>query len=295
MANPMTQMWMGPRGNEMWFKPPKAGLAFTPVGWTAGNGPTQAIGGTANVRRSKNTHMDYPMEWGIDGREALSPLRDMYSGARGPGLIYFIDPMAADLNICPQQIAFPASSCYDAVPLYGDVRPNLVRTPDNVFGNPPESAQYLLTSTAVSRSVYFPIPVGYSAWVGVKGSITGTGGVRITPVVQGEITGTPFYPTMLSVTSAVRCNTLVDGTQFRGLVLDIANGTATSVILSAINIQILINGATPEIGNFIGGWGNSGCEFVEAPAITAYSSVLGPNGEGQVGAAAHLVEVGLGR
>jgi hypothetical protein len=295
MVNTMTDMWIGPRGGELWFPAPIAGAAFTPVGWSSGS-PTTYINGNAGIRRSKNTHMDYPMSWGVYSRARLSALRDMYTGARGPGLIYFIDPMAADLNVLPAQWAFPASAAYDATPLIGNDRPGLITTSLNQWGQPPESVQYALTSGAVSREIYIPIPPGYDAWFGVTGSISGTGGVTLTPVVLGDTLGTPVTPVMLAASSGTLVNTKISGVDYRGVIVSLnPEGTATSVTLTSMCMQILDQNQSPVGGNFIGGWGNSGCEFVEAPLITSISSVNGPDGEGQAKAACHLVEVGDGR
>jgi len=288
--NPMQAMWIGPRGGEMFLPAPDSGGVFTPIGWGSnGNAPVQQLGGGASMRRSKTSHKDYPMTWTIGSRLTFSPLLDMYSGARGPGLIYFIDLMAADLNVLPEQWAFPASACYDGVPLIGTAAPANSATPANTNNYPPETASYTISSGLTTlHPLYIPIPTGYSAWVGVHGTIsTGTGGVRVTPILPGNINGTPVIPTILPVTSNTVVNTQFDSTTYQGIVLDIMAGTATNLNLSGMIVQILKDGITPSVGGFIGGMGNSGCEFVSAPVMTMISSAMD-----QVGAAAHLVEIG---
>lgn len=291
LSNPMQAMWMGPRGGEVWMPSPDAGGVFTPIGWGSNsNSPVQQLGGGASMRRSKTTHKDYPMSWTIGSRMQFAPLLDMYSGARGPGLIYFIDLMAADINILPEQWAFPASACYDGVPLLGSAPPANTGTPTNTNSYPPETAQYTLPNTgAVTlHPLYIPIPPGYSAWVGIHGTIGGgTGGIRVTPILPGNTATTAVMPTMIPVTSNVVVNTQFDSTTYQGIVLDILDGTAGTLNLSSMVVQILQDGVTPSTGGFIGGIGNSGCEFVSAPVITSYSSIMD-----QVGAAAHLVEIG---
>lgn len=285
--NPMQAMWIGPRGGESWFKAPDSGGIFTPVGWASNSGsPAQQIGGGASIRRSKTTHKDYPMTWSIGSRLQFAPILDMYSGARGPGLIYFIDPMVSDLNVLPEQWAFPASACYDGTPLIGTVRPQNVATPANVNGYPPETAQYALAGSTL-HPLYIPIPPGYTAWVGIHGTISGTGGVRVTPILPGNTATTAVFPTMLAVTTSTLVNSSFTGGTYQGIVVDITTGTATTINLSGMIVQILPTGTTPGTSGFIGGLGNSGCEFTSAPSITSYSSALD-----QVGASAHLVEVG---
>lgn len=226
-SNPMQAMWMGPRGGEMWVKSPDSGGTFTGIGF-AGTGQ-QGINGGFNQRRSKTSHMDYPMSWTIQNRLSASPLKDMYSGARGPGLIYFIDLMAADLNVLPSQWAFPAAACYDAVPLIAPViattgnalRPANVTSPTNAFGFPPETAEYQLVG--VANPLYIPIPPGYSAWFGANGVFTGAAntGMRVTPILPGNLTGTPQFPTMIAANSAQLVNTEFQSASYQGIVLDV--------------------------------------------------------------------------
>lgn len=283
----LKNLWIGPRGGELWLPAPKSGLAFTPVGWMAGEANAYINGGSS-VRRSSGTHMEYPMDWGLMSRLTLSPLRDMYNGSRGTGPIYFIDPAAADLNVLPAQWAYPASATDDGIPIIGAVRPGKVVTPSNTFNHPPVSAQYALSSTLVSRSLYIPIPPGFDAWFGVTGSQTGTKGVRITPVIQGSTVGAAIYPSMLSVNSGVRVNTQILGTSYAGLIIDIdPTGTATSTTLTSMCCQILSTGSTPDAGGFIGGWGHSGCDFKATPVITISNAALD-----QVTAHAEFTEVG---
>lgn len=293
------KMWMCTRTAGAWVKMPDAGLAFTPVGWsqsTAGASNGFMNGGAA-VRRSKTTHMEYPMMWQNAKRLDVSALRDFYTGVYGPGLIYFIDPMAADLNVLPAQWAFPALACYDGIPIIGPTgnsatgsvtRPTNVSTPTNAFGYPTESAQYALTGTLTSRTLYIPIPAGFDAWVGVQGSISGTGGLRVTPVVRSTgANGTAVFPAMLPVTGSTRVNTQIPGATNSGIILDIAGGTATTVTLSGMCVQILPTGTTPSTGNFIGGLGNSGCDYNAAPSTVALSAPLD-----QVSANWTLIEAG---
>lgn len=293
----VAQMWMATRTAGAWVKMPDSGLAFSPAGWAASQSSsgTGFMNGGNAVRRSKTTHMDYPMAWNIAKRLDASTLRDFYTGVYGPGLIYFIDPMAADLNVLPAQWAFPALACYDGVPLIAPpntgalVRPTNVPTPANTYNYPTETAQYNLSAAGLtSRSLYIPIPPGCDAWVGVQGTIDGTGGLRVTPVLRSTgASGAAVFPTMLPVAGSTRVNQNIPGSTNSGIVLDIATGTATTLALSGMCVQILPTGKAPTIGNFIGGLGHSGCDFDAAPAITALSSVLD-----QVSASWNLTEVG---
>lgn len=273
-------MWMGPRGGECWVPMPTTGGDTSAIGW---EGDTQLLAGGADARGSSASHMVYSMSWMIRGRNELRRITDIASGKRGPGLIYFIDPMAADQNVLPEQWSFPAQACYDAVPLWGDVRPAKIATPANDYDYPAESAVYDLTAGA-SRELYVPIPEGYTAWVGAHGSVTGTARIDALPVNGMDATGVGITCELLPVTSAQRFSDSFTGVG--GIVLSIARGNSTAITLSGLMVQILPNSVTPENGEFISGQGNSGC-VMSKPQRTPYSAV-----RDQVGMSTKLTEIG---
>lgn len=292
------QMWMGTRGREMWVPAPATGAEFTPVGFAA---RANYLNGGVGVNRSVATHMEYNMVWNVSSRAKLRPIGDMHSGIHGQGLIYFVDPMAADQNVLPQMWAFPAQACYDAIPLAGDVRPANVQTPANTLGYPAESARYRIVSGTETRSIYLPIPPGFVAWVGVHGVSNG-GEVVVTA------NGADVRLPMMSVTDPDRFSNMFTGTGIDlRLVRDISttaaaypsttsypatstyasDGISDYMTISGMMVQILPAGVTPERGGFISGQGNSGCKFDGPPLVTAYSAALD-----QIGASAKLVEAG---
>lgn len=310
------RMWMGPRGGETWVPTPDSGTSFSPVGW---NSKSQFLNGGARVNRSRGTHMEYDLAWNIGTRDALRPITDMYAGKRGPGLIYFIDPMAAEYNVLPESWAFPALACYDSIPLIGDVRPDKIATVTNTLDYPAESARYSLSGT--SRSIYIPIPPGYTAWVGVHGSTDGWGGIRVRETV-GSTYGVTSFPIFLEVTDPARVSDAhAYSSVCTGIEIDLAasdtnpwpggsvfpsgdlypgdlvypggdsdsGAPATEIVLSGLMVQIFKSGVTPPGGDFISGQGHSGCDFEAAPTTTAYSAVLAG---AEIGVAAKLIEVG---
>lgn len=277
------KMWMGPRGRERWVPAPAIGGDWSAVGW---NSKTQYIGGGASVRNSFTTHNEYNMSWNLNSRTELIPIKSMYQGTYGTGLIYFTDPMVADLNLLNSGWANPSLACEDGIPLIGDVRPTRIPQPNALYDYPANAAQYTLVG--VGRSTYLPIPPGYVAWVGVHGSVNGTGGVCVTPITRAGGTGTNVYPDMLSNTTTERVNTSFDGDTYGGIELSLRkSGTATTVILYGMIVQMLPQGVEPLSGDFIAGQGNSGCMFESAPSQTAYSAALD-----KIGMSAKLVEVG---
>lgn len=246
-SNPMQAMWMGPRGGERWMPSPDSGATFTPIGWTATSGGTQQIGGGLTNRRSKTTHRDYPMTWSNYSRMVLGQLEDMYSGALGPGLIYFVDLMAADLNVLPAQWAFPASACYDGIPLIGTARPSNLATPTNAFGYPQETAHYSLYGSTL-HPLYIPIPPGYDAWFGASGVFSGAAntGIRVTPILPGNTPTTPLFPTLLPVNSSTLVNVDLSSATYQGLVIDVVPTPTITNLFNNPNGRDTITGYTAQ-------------------------------------------------
>jgi hypothetical protein len=287
----MDGIWMGPRGHERWIKASAAGGTFTPSGWSTNS---VQLNGGINTRRSIASHMEYSMSWDLAKREVLRPIRDMYSGKMGPGLIYFIDPFAADANVLPEAWAFPAQACYDGRPLAGDERPKSVATPANTLDYPAESAKYTITADTVSRSVYVPIPSGYSAWVGAHGETSGPA-VAVTPIAPGNVPVAPQRLEMIEVTNSNRFSDVFHSVNYQGIEVSLvpadgtmplfpdddlypsedvypSSGIGELIILSGLMIQILPTTATPPMGDYISGQGHSGADFDAAPTVTAYSA-----------------------
>jgi len=301
----MAGMWMGPRGHETWVPAPAAGGGlFTPVGYST---KTQYLNGGAGGHNSLSTHMEYNFVWNLKSRSTMRPVTDMFQGVRGPGLIYFVDPMAADQNVLPQSWAFPAQACYDAVPLAGTVRPQNVATLSNTLNYPAESARYEVVDGTPVTKVYVPIPPGFIAWVGVHGQSNGAQ-MTVTTIGAGNVTGDTRALAMLSVTDDLRFSDSFTG---QGIELSWVKDSSTTepvypsqttypsgtsypsdgisdyMTISGLMVQILPVGVTPERGDFISGQGHSGCKFDGAPAVTPYSAALD-----MVGVTAKLFEAG---
>lgn len=276
------KIWMGVRGYEQWVPAPSIGGDWSSIGWSKS---LQLRNGGSRVSNSRATHKEYNMSWGLGSRDSLRAIMDMYSGIYGVGLIYFLDPFAADKNALPVQWAFPGLACADGVPLVGNTRPEAITTTANTLGYPITSAKYLLTG--VAKKVYVPIPPGYTAWVGVYGEVVGTGGVQVTAITPGSMSGPTTLLTMLAVTDTTRFNASFDGNTYNGVELTIVAGTSTSITLSGMMVQVLPTASVPATGGFISGQGNSGCKFETAPSQTAYSA-----GIDKIGMTAKLIEVG---
>src|SRR4051812_37662956 len=145
-------MYMGVMDREKWVPACEISPDFSSVGWQS---KSQGLNGGATVRSSFSSHKEYAMTWPLNTRAAFSPIKRMAQGVDGTGLIFFLDPMALDMNVLPAQWAFPGSAALDGPVLIGNTRPSgIVDTVPNAFEYPAISVAYDLIGP--SRSLYVP-------------------------------------------------------------------------------------------------------------------------------------------
>jgi hypothetical protein len=243
----------------------------------------QFLNGGASVRRSVASHKRYTLTWNSVDRDDARIILDLADGVYGSGPIYIHDPYVADRNVLPQWWATPSQGGYDGLPLNGGTRGTLVPTPANSLNFPTESIQYVVTDFQ-SRRLWLPIPPGYTAHVGAYGQ-DGTGGtVEARATFEDNFVDPPQTLTLLDVTDNTRFSEFFDyASGYDGIELSL--GGSGTVILTAMMVQVLPTGTTPETGGFISGQGNSGLFFATQPTYTPYSAVFT-----RAGLAAEMVE-----
>jgi hypothetical protein len=274
--------WFGTRDYMQWVPCPNVDSDMSKIGWQA---QAQYLNGGARIRKSSTAHKEYNLSWGLQSRDNLRLVGDYADGIYGDGLIFFIDPFAADKNVLPQYWAAPMLAADDGPILHGTTAPNTIATDVNFYGYPTKSAVYTTTSGGTSSKVFIPIPPKYAAWVGVHGSSFGSAVLTVTPYTSATSASSPSNITLLPVNTQTRVNTSFSGNLYTGITLELGgNGT---LVLSGLIVQILPIGQTPAEGSFISGQGNSGCYFAEQPRLQNYSSAMD-----KVGMTAKLIEVG---
>lgn len=241
--------------------------------------------GGASVRRSVASHKRYTLTWNSVDRDDARVVLDIADGLYGEGDVYWHDPFVADRNVLPQWWATPSQGGYDGLPLNAGARGSLVNTPANALGFPLESIDYVVSENQ-SRTVWLPVPPGYTAHVGAYG-VDGTGGaVEVRPTLAGEDVATATTLTLMSVTDNSRFNaTFPASNGLDGVELSL--GGVGTVTLTGLMVQVLEDGVTPEAGGFISGQGHSGLSFLTQPSYTPYSAV-----HTKAGLAAQFVETG---
>lgn len=274
-------MYFGNRNLMRWVKCPAYNTSLSVVDWNTQNAH---LNGGATVLRSGGSHREYNFQWNLASQEEIYKITDYDSGIYGNGLIYFLDPFAANTNMFPAHLAAPGLAITNpGTPTLRGFSGTAAATPANTYGYPTMGVNYATGNTG-QDIIWFPVPQGYKIALGVTGS--GTGQFR-----YRWDNGTSVTMPYLTVTSGVRANTWLtpptnalgitilmptSGTVFAyGLFAQVVESTAVSIPSSIAN------------GPFISGRGHSGCRFGEPPAVTGYSSAMD-----KLSASARLVEVG---
>ena len=271
--------YMGTRDQMLEVRAPSVNMPSSKSGYF---NKVDFLNGGTSIRRSTAAHKLYTMTWNSMDRDEARKILDLADGVYGTGPLYVHDPIAADRNVLPQWWATPSIGGRDGLPLNNGGRGELVTTPANSLLFPHDSITYTVES-GQTRRVWVPIPTGYTAWVGAYGA-DGTGGTMVaTPTVSAVTDGTPVTLTLLDVTDDTRFTNSFASSSHDGVTLSL--GGAGTVTLSAIMVQVLETGVTPETGGFISGQGNSGLQFISQPAYTPYSAALD-----KVGVVAELTE-----
>lgn len=275
------RMWFGNRAYMQWVPAPAINADFSRVGWGT---KTQFLNGGASVRRSYSAHKEYNLSWNLTSRDYLRPITDYAEGIYGDGPIYFLDPMAVDKNLLPQQWATPSMALLDGMPLIRDVTP--VAVDYNTVTNGYSNRGVTYTAVGVSEKLWIPIAPGHTLWLGFRGSVTGSGAVLVTPT-NGSLTYAPLVLPPTSETDQNRVNIALPVDTYDGVELSLRiTGNATdTVTLRGLMAQMVPVGYTPTTGGFVSGQGHSGLQFESQPVTSAYSAALD-----KVGMNAKLVE-----
>lgn len=283
MANSSNGMYFGTQGYMQWIPAPSVDADMSKVGWQA---QAQYLNGGARIRRSLSAHKEYNLAWNLQARDNLRVVSDYADGVYGDGLIYFLDPFAIDKNVLPQYWATPSLGALDGPNLAGQTTlPTLVQTSANAYGHPAMSVVYTLAGTEIAPEIYVPIPQGYRAVFGWKGSSTGTATVSIKSMSGSSVMATATSAG-IDVTSSTLANSQVSSSDgYDGVSLNLSG--AGNIIISSMFMQIIPVAQAAPTGNFISGQGNSGCHFAEHPKLQNYSSAMD-----FVGMTARLIEVG---
>ena len=279
----MAEVWFGTRNYMQWISAPSVDVGASKRGFS---GQVGFLSGGAYVRRSKAAAKTFAMSWGVRTRAQVQPILDYADGVYGNGPLYYCNPFAMPLNMLPAYWASPSINYYDGPAIVDGIRPELVTNLTSTNGYPVESAIYALTSSSSIPSIYLPIPPGYTMHIGAHGSVvSGTASVTVTPEVNAISSGPTSNLTLLDTTTTTRTNFTVEGDSYAGVTISMASLSSGQIQLDGLIAQCLPNSATPTLGGFISGQGQSGLSFVEQPTVSEYSYAFD-----RVGVSADLIE-----
>lgn len=272
------RMYFGTKERMTWIPMPAINAGISKSRWSSEG---VFLNGGAFVRRSGAAHMKYTFSWNLASHEDIYPIVDYDDGVYGDGLLYFIDPFAARVNVLPQFWASPRLQAVDAPTLVKGADPTLTATTANNYAYPTQSAVYELKSDSEFRTLWLPIPDGYTFHFGVHGSGTGTAAITVQPDGGSVSSVTP-----LPVTTSTLTNVSIAGP---GGVTISATGVGF-LTLSGLVARIMPSSEAAPTGSFMGGRGHSGCRFSgDGLVVTGYSA---PSALDKVGASGTLVETG---
>ena len=233
-------------------------------------------GGADIYQYSNAYHMEYSFEYGLyeaAGSGGLNNYAAFASGYYGTPIVYFADPMFYDVNLFPPNFSAPALAEQGWKSIGHKLPVTYSNTVSNTVSQPLRTATIdvstLASGTLPQASGYsnfiLPVPPGMTAWVGVSGSATGTGAVRIESWLNGASSpAASSYATLISPTSTTRLNTSVSGSSANYLRIGVSStGSGSGTIsITSMMIQLWPTGVTPvTTGSFQLGEGNNGCKF----------------------------------
>jgi hypothetical protein len=272
------RMYFGTIERMTWITMPAINADLSKARWSSEG---VFLNGGAFVQRSSAAHMKYVFSWNLAPHEEIYAIADYDDGVYGDDLIYFLDPFARGVNVLPQFWASPRLQSNDAPTLVKNVDPTLVDTASNSYSYPTKSAVYDIPSGAEFRSLWIPIPDGYTFHFGAHGSATGTAAITVEP--DG---GTATDVSLLAVTTPTLTNTTITGVT--GVTIS-ATGIGFLTLAGLVG-QVLPSSYPAPSGRFFGGRGHSGCRFSgNGLSINGYSA---PEGIDKIGASGTLVETG---
>ncbi len=284
-------VYFGTKDKQSWIKAPRTGLKASNENWST---EVQLLNGRAFVKRSGASHRRFEAAWSgsynSTDEASLQQIVNYASGLYGEGPFYFVDPFSVNQNVLPMHWSAPMLAEKDWPALTSDIVPSF--TSATVANNyPMKYATYETTDAYEStRKLTLIVPSGYRLHFGWHGPVTGSStGIRIVPYLRSTgLADTALNPAKITAGGLLRTNTAINGSTYSRVEIFIATTLASSVEITGMIAQILVDTASVESGGFISGKGTTGLEFSSIPDIDYYSSEVN---SGYIGMAATWTEV----
>lgn len=292
MAN---QMWFGIPGSRMqWVPCPSISSTISRKRYLE---RMQFENGGGDARRSAQYQMEYQFNFSGPAHEVegIDAFNKFAQGFYGDGLIQLAHPAAFETNMFPAAWASPGLIEQGWANI-GSTVPSFADTNVTSYNQPPRTATWNVTQQAntYTKSVVIPIPPTHTLNLGVSGVATGTGVVRVDPILTNGSVGTAVNLTLLSKSGSARMNTTFSGATYQAVRLYITRtaDTAATVSITSMMAQLYTTGTTPTLPtNHYQGEGSTGLMFADDAIVETYSYMYPP----RKGIATTLVEVGAWR
>lgn len=168
----MADFWFGNLRRAGYFPAPNSGMDADSIGVSD---QMDFANGGAYVAQSAGTHREFNLSWGVQEKSVMNFLKDYRNGVHGTGLLYMVDPFAA--NALPPHWANPGLTCEGWPSLVGpSVKPVRAApvTVTNVVTNPSFEATGATTTVRIN---VVPDPAGTNVaratkWDGGGGATT---------------------------------------------------------------------------------------------------------------------------
>lgn len=287
-----SQVYFGNKTKQLWIKSPSSGMNASVSGWAV---ETQLLNGRTSIRRSKGGHRRFSPSWfgpisTTNLSDSLNTIKDFADGLYGDGPFYWVDPYATKMNVMAPHWAAPMLTEQDWPNLASDITPTF--TEASVANDYPIKYATYVTANGYESTEKFTviIPSGYKLSFGWHGPAAGSStGVRVVPYKRSNGTADPaLNPAKITAGSANRTNTNISGTTYSHVEIFIATTTASTVNITAMIGQVLLDSESVANGGFISGRGTTALEFSNRPQIEYYSANIN---NGQIGMSAEWIEV----
>jgi hypothetical protein len=259
-------MFFGTRQNMEWVPAPNLGVERTRSVFMRS---TQLANGASAAYRSLASAGRLELDWGLKKASELRHIEAVAAGAYTPLSadaqieVYVLDPFAMDTNVLPPHWSVPALALTGAPNLAGDAyQDNLEAvTNSNVsYGYPVTQARFHLGdgsytwSDADARTLWIPVPNGYTFYFGLHAISTSTTASRVT--LTPTSTGTPVNATPLGVNTATLTNyTHASTSDADGVTIQFTGDENSVLDVCGMIAQILPTGSIAPTGKFIVGNG----------------------------------------
>lgn len=175
----MADFWFGNLRRAGYFPAPNSGMDADSIGVSD---QMDFANGGAYVAQSAGTHREFNLSWGVQEKSVMNFLKDYRNGVHGTGLLYMVDPFAA--NALPPHWANPGLTCEGWPSLVGpSVKP--VRAAPVTVTNLATNPRLMSTGSPVTVRTNF-----YSGERTVNG--TGAGAALTTGVSYAGLTWDRF-------------------------------------------------------------------------------------------------------